>query len=179
RVRLDEDRPRPFDDLRNHRIIDLVAPLRRDDFLGKRNRIRARLLLSRRSRRHRRKDEGEKSGANGPGIGDHGESPLRSVDYCGRSTTRTPATPAITTVLASPTNKPCSTTPAMAASRSPRPLGSGIRPSEASRIQCPPSVTKAWPSLSRRSRSGPATPMSAVTASTARPPAPTPHAITP
>jgi len=53
--------------------------------------------------------------------------------------TRTPSEPAITTACASPTNRPCSTTPAIPSSRSASDLGSAIRPSAASRIQCPPS----------------------------------------
>ena len=43
-----------------------------------------------------------------------------------------------------------------------------MRPNCASRSQCPPSVTKAWPSRSRRNRAGPALPVRAAAASTAR-----------
>src|SRR5262245_19737504 len=95
-----------------------------------------------------------------------------------RSTTRTPLEPATTAACASPMNKPCSTTPAIPSRRSASDFGSAIRSNAASRIQCPPSVTKAWPSLARRSRAGPVQPTAAAAASTARRVAPNPNGTT-
>src|SRR5439155_574150 len=65
-----------------------------------------------------------------------------------------------------------------ASSRSASDFGSEIRSSAASRIQCPPYVTKAWPSLARRSSAGPAQPAAAAAASTARRVAANPNGTT-
>ena len=72
---------------------------------------------------------------------------------------RRPSGPAMTAAWARPMKSPCSTTPGIAASRSASERGSAIRCSAASRMKWPPSVTKAWPALSRRSVSGPALPV--------------------
>ena len=65
-------------------------------------------------------------------------------------------------------NNPCSMTPGIATSRAASAFGSAIRCSAPSRIQCPPSVTKAWPSLVRRSVAAAGEPAAAYTASIAR-----------
>ncbi len=79
-------------------------------------------------------------------------------------------------------NKPCSTTPGIALNALARPGGSTIRPSWASTIQWPPSVTKTWPSLSPslalRTAICPETPHSANAFSIARRVAPRPNGMT-
>jgi hypothetical protein len=57
-----------------------------------------------------------------------------------------------------PMNSPCSTTPGMAARRDARAPGSRMLPSEASRMKCPPSVSKGWPALSCRNAREPGQP---------------------
>src|SRR5271169_4838317 len=102
-------------------------------------------------------------------IGDHWRTPSWAKLNCQvRSISRTPSGPATIAVQARPMNKPCSMTPGIAASRSARACGSAIRCNWASRSQCPPSVTKGWPSLPRRGTAGPGQPAAAVAASTAR-----------
>ena len=55
-------------------------------------------------------------------------------------------------------NRPCSTTPGMSASRWASDVGSGMRASAASRMRCPPSVTKTWPSRVWRGSADPGHP---------------------
>ncbi len=53
-----------------------------------------------------------------------------------------------------------------------------MRSSAASRMKCPPSVTKAWPSVARRNSAGPGQPAAAAAASTARRLAASPNGTT-
>jgi hypothetical protein len=65
-------------------------------------------------------------------------------------------------------NRPCSITPGTLQSCAASARGSGIRCNWASKIQCPPSVTKTRPSFAFRNATGPGQPASAFAASTAR-----------
>src|SRR5262245_39904666 len=140
---------------------------------------RARLLCGRRSgqpaeRKGRYRGVADERGCN------HGIPPgaINGFANQARSTVRTPSGPAMIAVWASPMNKPCSTTPGMAASRWASDAGSALRSSAASRIQWPPSVTKTWPSLVRRSSALPGAPAAEAAASTARRVAASPNGTT-
>ncbi len=61
-------------------------------------------------------------------------------------------------VLHSPRNRPCCTTPGTSSKASERASGVEMRPKEASRIRCPPSVTKGSPAASSRSLRPPSAP---------------------
>src|SRR5262245_4359971 len=142
-----------FDDARNQGIIERYGTLDRDQLLGGRDRVRRGLLrVGGAHAQGERKTERKLDGRPGGWIGEHEDPPCPGMQAQRRSMTRTPLAPATTAACASPMNRPCSTTPAMRSSRSASDPGSAIRSSAASRIQCPPSVTKAWPSRPRRSR---------------------------
>src|SRR6185295_6797882 len=139
---------------------------------------RGRLLLRLRGLDQGKADDGACANGVGNESNDHGD--VTPCDMCGhdRSTTRAPVGPASMTACASPIKRPCSTTPGMAERRSASSLASAIRCNDASRIQCPPSVTKAWPSLPCRSLVGPGLPAAWAAASTARRVAVQPNGIT-
>src|SRR5215471_14939825 len=144
-----------LDDIRNRVGIHRGRVLHGQDFLGGSDRGRSarlqrgRRLLLRAGRQSRHGQCEEKARSR-----QHSENVLHSdlslISAYGRSTTRSPCAPASITVLANPTNRPCSTTPGMMLRSFARWPASCIRPRWASTIQWPPSVTKTWPSRAFR-----------------------------
>src|SRR5262249_43221665 len=185
RIGPQEDNLGLLDDTRHKGLVHGVGTFRLDQLLGGGDRGR-RGLLGGGGPDQARDRESKQQGNPRPdgGISKHGEPPLQyrelasGEDAQDRSTTRTPFASATTAAWASPMNRPCSTTPAMPSRRSASARGSAIRSSAASRIQCPPSVTKAWPSEVRRSSAGPGQPTAAAAASTARRVAVSPNGTT-
>src|SRR5262249_19168787 len=97
--------------------------------------------------------------------------PLLSARAVGRQRRfirRMPPRAATITGSALPLNKPCSMRRGTLQSRPASSRGSGIARRWASKIQCPPSVTKTCSSLVLRKLIGPMQPAAAIAASTAR-----------
>src|SRR5262245_34707197 len=168
-----------LDDAWNQGIVKRRGALDRDQLLGGRDRARRRLLPIRGApAQGERQAQHRLDGRPGGQIGEHEAPPCPGIQAQRRSMTRTPLAPATTAACASPMNRPCSTTPAMRSSRSASDPGSAIRSSAASRIQCPPSVTKAWPFRPRRSSARPLQPADRVAASRFRRVAASPNGTT-
>src|SRR5262249_1039008 len=133
---------RLLDDPHNQRLVYRLGTFDRDDLFrgphcGRRGLLRT--DCGARQDQHKQRDAGDSDR-----ISEQELAPMMQ-GYDG-STTRTPFDPDSTTACASPTNRPCSTTPTTASRRSASDFGSAMRSHAASTTQCPPSVTKAWPS---------------------------------